>query len=224
MAIERPAAPGLIPPPVIAAPPVPVQIAGAPEPIQGDIVVEGRIGAPPGDPMQGVNKVSFEATQAVDKAFFGPVALGYKKLPRPVRSGIRNFLRNLSEPVVFVNFLLQLKPGKAAETVGRFVINSTAGLAGFVDVARAEPFNLPYRPNGFANTLALYGVGPGPYLFLPLIGPTTVRDLFGRGVDAAVLPLAIGFPFDDIRFNVPANALRSIDYRAEFDGDYVAVR
>lgn len=226
--IEQPADTGLIPPPAIAAPPVPVVIAGAPQsadPAQQDIVVEGRAGPPKSDPMQQVNQVSFAATQAVDKAFFGPVALGYQKtLPKPVRTGIRNFLRNVGEPVVFINYLLQFKPGKAAETVGRFVINSTAGVAGFLDVAVAKPFRLPYRPNGFANTLAIYGVGPGPYLFLPLIGPTTVRDLFGRGVDAAVLPLAIGFPFDDLRYSIPANALRSIDYRAEYDGDYVAVR
>jgi len=223
-----PAEQGVIPPPLTPAPPVPVVIAGTPQPAdaaQQDVVVEGRVGPPPGDPMQEVNQVSFAATQAVDKAFFGPVALAYKKgLPKPVRGGIRNFLRNIGEPVVFVNYLLQLKPGKAAETVGRFVINSTAGIGGFLDVAVAKPFRLPYRPNGFANTLAIYGVGPGPYLFLPLIGPTTVRDLFGRGVDAAVLPLTIGFPFDDLRYSIPANALRSIDYRAEYDGDYVAVR
>ncbi|MBX9881701.1 MAG: VacJ family lipoprotein [Sphingomonas sp.] len=228
-AVESTAAPaGLIPPPAVPAPPVPVVIAGTPQAAesgQQDIVVEGSAAPPKSDPMQQVNQVSFAATQAVDKAFFGPVALGYQKaVPRPVRTGIRNFLRNVGEPVVFVNYLLQFKPGKAAETVGRFLINSTAGVAGFLDVAVAKPFRLPYRPNGFANTLAIYGVGPGPYLFLPLIGPTTVRDLFGRGVDAAVLPLSIGFPFDDLRYNIPANALRSIDYRAEFDGDYVAVR
>ncbi|OQW44384.1 MAG: hypothetical protein A4S16_03600 [Proteobacteria bacterium SG_bin6] len=227
-AVAAPAPAGLIPPPAVPAPPVPVVIAGTPQAVesgQQDIVVEGSAAPPKSDPMQQVNQVSFAATQAVDKAFFGPVALGYQKaVPRPIRTGIRNFLRNVGEPVVFVNYLLQFKPGKAAETVGRFLINSTAGVAGFLDVAVAKPFRLPYRPNGFANTLAIYGVGPGPYLFLPLIGPTTVRDLFGRGVDAAVLPLSIGFPFDDLRYNIPANSLRSIDYRAEFDGDYVAVR
>lgn len=217
-------APGLIAPPATPAPPVPVQIAGA-EPVQGDIVVEGRQGPPPGDPMQRVNQVSFKATLAVDKAFFGPVSLGYQKaVPRPIRDAIRNFLRNVGEPVVFVNFLLQLKPGKAAETVGRFFINSTAGVGGFIDVARAKPFRLPFRSNGFADTLGFYGVGPGPYFFLPLMGPTTLRDLFGRGVDAAVLPLSIGFPFDDVRYSIPANSLRAIDYRAEFNDDYVAVR
>lgn len=221
-------APLLVVPPSAPPPVVPVRSAATPDqpaPSQSDVVVTGRPPPPREDPMQAVNKVSYEATQAVDKAFFGPVALGYQKvLPKPMRSGIRNFLRNLGEPIVFVNYLLQLKPGKAAETVGRFAINSTAGVAGFVDVARAKPFRLPYRPNGFADTLGFYGVGPGPYLFLPFIGPTTVRDLFGRGVDASVLPVSIGFPFNDLRYAIPANALRSIDYRAEFNPDYVRVR
>ncbi|WP_294090620.1 VacJ family lipoprotein [Sphingomonas sp.] len=214
-------------PPTAVPPAVPVKRAVADQspPPPDDVVVKAKLPPPPGDPMQGVNKVSFEATQAVDRAFFGPVALGYQKaLPKPLRSGIRNLLRNLGEPIVFVNFLLQLKPGKAAETLGRFTINSTLGVAGVIDVARTKPFRLPYRPNGIADTLGYYGVGPGPYLFLPLIGPTTVRDLFGRGVDAAVLPLSVGFPFNDLRYAVPANALRSIDYRAEFNPDYVRIR
>ena len=66
-------------------------------------------------------------------------------IPRPIRKGLRNFLHNLGEPIVFLNFMLQLKPGKAAETLGRFVINTTIGAAGLVDVAKRKPFNLPHR-------------------------------------------------------------------------------
>src|SRR3546814_5937005 len=68
-------------------------------------------------------------------------------------------------PVNFLNFLLQFKIGKAAETLGRFVVNTTFGVGGLVDVAKTKPFNLPYRRNGFANTLGFYGVEPGPYFY-----------------------------------------------------------
>src|SRR3546814_2446438 len=91
--------------------------------------------------------------------------------------GLGNALRNISEPVNFLNFLLQFKIGKAAETLGRFVVNTTFGVGGLVDVAKTKPFNLPYRRNGFANTLGFYGVEPGPYFYLPLVGPTTLRDM-----------------------------------------------
>jgi phospholipid-binding lipoprotein MlaA len=117
--------------------------------------------------MRGLNTTSFKVTQSVDKAVTGPVARGYKKtIPSPVRSGLRNALRNLGEPVVAVNYLLQLKPAKSLETLGRLAINSTAGVAGLFDVAKKRPFNLPYRMNGFAYTLGYYGVKPGP-LYVP---------------------------------------------------------
>src|SRR3546814_1283739 len=76
----------------------------------------------------------------------------------------------------FLNFLLQFKIGKAAETLGRFAVNTTFGVGGLFDVAKTMPFNLPYRRNGFANTLGFYGVEPGPYFYLPLIGSTTLRS------------------------------------------------
>jgi phospholipid-binding lipoprotein MlaA len=121
-----------------------------------------------------LNKVTFAATQAVDRAVIEPAAKAYgKTIPYPIRAGLRHFFTNLTEPVVALNFLLQLKPGKAAETLGRFALNSTVGIGGLLDVAVAKPFKLPYRRNGFANTMAYYGVGPGPFLFVPLVGPTT---------------------------------------------------
>jgi phospholipid-binding lipoprotein MlaA len=185
---------------------------------QNDIIVTARPRAAPGDPLQNVNAKSFAATQAVDKAFVGPVALAYKNaLPAPVRSGLRNFLYNLKEPDVFLNYLLQLKPGKAGETLGRFVINSTIGAAGLFDVAKRRPFNLPRRPNGFADSLGYYGVKPGPFLFLPIIGPTTVRDLVGGGLDRLVLPLSVGRPFNQLIFTVPVGVVSTLDHRAEFD-------
>lgn len=92
--------------------------------------------------------------------------------------------------------MLQLKPGKAVETLGRFAINSTIGVAGLIDVAKRNRFAFPVTPTALL-TLGYYGVKPPPFLFLPLIGPTTVRDLFGRWVDLLVLSNAVGKPFTD---------------------------
>ena len=184
----------------------------------GEIVVVGDPAPPPGDPLVQLNAEAFEVTQAVDSAVIEPIAEGYEKgVPKPIRSGLRNFFRNLASPVIFLNFLLQLKPQRAMETLARFAINTTAGVAGLFDVAKKKPFELPYRPNGFANTLGYYGVGPGPYFYLPLVGSTTLRDAFGGVIDGLVLPITVGAPFNDPKFTLPRGAIRSIDYRVEYD-------
>ena len=183
-----------------------------------EIVITARRPPPPEDPMQGVNLKSFAVAQAVDGAFIRPAALTYQhSVPKPARMGVRNVFRNLHEPVVFLNFLLQLKPGRAFRTLGRFAINSSIGGAGLFDVARKKPFNLPYHANGFANTLAYYGVKPGPFLYLPVIGPTTARDLFGLATDTATMPVAGLQPVTGAGFTVSATAFKAIDGRAEGD-------
>ncbi len=183
-----------------------------------DIVVTGRLGPPPGDPAEKINTVSFEAMQGVDKAFVGPIAMTYERgIPKPVRQGLHNALNNLSEPINFVNYLLQLKPGKAVKVLGRFAINSTVGVGGLIDVAGHKPFNLAYRRNGFANTFGYYGIGQGPYLFLPLIGPTTLRDLTGRLMDLSLVPTVVKGPFKSPYYSIGTGALRSVDDRVDFD-------
>jgi phospholipid-binding lipoprotein MlaA len=190
----------------------------------GEIVVTGRR-ASPGDPFEDLNSTSFDVTQAVDNAIVAPVAFAYKEaLPRPIRSGLRNFLKNLSEPIVFLNFMLQLKPTKAAETFGRFAINTTLGAAGLIDVAKRTPFNLPYRRNGFANTLGYYGVKPGPYFYLPLVGSTTLRDFIGNRLDLLILPMALGRPINRPKFAIPAAILGELDHRIEFDDELRKIR
>lgn len=192
----------------------------APPPPQdaGAIVVTGTADAPKADPLEAVNEKTYQAVQAVDEAVVAPVAHHYEEgVPKPIRKGLHNFLTNLDEPVAFLHFLLQLKPGKAMETLGRFAINTTLGIGGFVDVAKRQPFNLPHRPNGLANTLGYYGVGPGPYLVLPLIGSTTLRDVFGRMVDLSVLPAAVGKPLTEPAFVLSKGTLSSIDERVEND-------
>lgn len=210
--VAAPVPPPALPDPV-AAEPVPVKAA---EP--GEIVVTARQGPPPGDPAERINMVSFEAMQGVDQALVGPVSQGYEKgVPKPLRQGLRNALNNLSEPVNFVNYLLQLKPGKAVRTLGRFTINSTVGVAGLIDLASRKPIGLPYRRNGFANTFGYYGIGQGPYMFLPLIGPTTARDLTGRMLDLSFLPTLGGAPFNTPYYSLGTGTVRSLDDRVEFD-------
>ncbi len=189
------------------------------------IVVTGAADAIGKDPLSAMNEVSFELTQEVDEALVGPIANAYEDgLPRPVRKGLRNFFRNLLEPVNFLNYLLQFKPGKAFETLGRFAINSTVGIAGFIDVAERKPFNLPYRRNGFSNTLGYYGVGHGPFLFVPLVGATTLRDLIGSFLDQSVLPLAVGAPFNTPYYAIPAYTVNSLEFRIEFDEKLTEIR
>lgn len=175
-----------------------------------------------GDPFEGFNRRMFAFNQKFDRAIFGPLALTTGKvIPKPVRSGIRNFLRNLGEPIVFLNDLLQLKPKRALQTLARFTINSTIGVGGLVDVAKSA--KLPHRGNSFGNTLAHYGVGPGPYLFLPLVGPTTLRDIGAQQLDRAVLPVAIGSPFNRLDWQLGTGVLAGIDQRITADDDLRAL-
>lgn len=190
----------------------------------GSITVTGRKPSPI-DPLEKTNVKVFKTTVAVDNAVVAPVANAYQNgLPRPVRNGFRNFLNNLREPVVAVNFLLQHRVGKAAETVARFGLNSTLGVAGVMDVAKTRSFKLPLRANGFADTFAYYGVASGPYLYLPLIGPTTPRDLTGVVLDRLVLPFGVGGPFKQIQYTLPLSIVDQVDARVRLDAQIKTVR
>lgn len=190
-----------------------------------EITVSAHRGHAPGDPIQAVNQTTFAAMEMVDKAVIGPVAHRYEHtVPRPARDGLRNFFRNLHEPIVALNFLLQLKPGRVAKTFGRFALNSTVGGAGLFDMARRRPFNMQFQPNGFANTLAYYGVKPGPFLVLPMIGATTLRDLIGRGVDMAFYPVPGGRPFGGTAYTTSATTFKTLNRRVDFDGALVEIR
>lgn len=179
---------------------------------------------PKEDPLEGFNRTMFSIHMKLDKAIYRPLAMAHKSLlPKEARSGLRNFFTNLSEPVAFLNFLLQLKIGKAAETFARFGINSTLGIAGFFDIAKRDDFKLPHRDNGFGNTLARYGVGPGPYIFLPFMGPSTLRDLAAEPADGAVLPVAIGKPFSRAEYQLATGILNGLDRRAEADPELKAL-
>ncbi|TPG13686.1 MlaA family lipoprotein [Sphingomonas oligophenolica] len=221
----QPPTPPPVPLTMYADPPAQQALApvsdGEPSMIQGaqaDIVVVGRAGHPPGDPLEAINEQSFALTQKADTAVVGPISRVYRSIaPQPLRDGLRNVFRNLHEPDNFLNFVLQHKIGKAAETVARFAINSTLGVLGLFDIARRKPFKLKPRTNSLSNTLGFYGVGPGPFFFLPLIGPTTLRDALGNAVDGLVLPTAVGKPFTGTTYTVPSSAFRSLDHRVRID-------
>lgn len=189
-----------------------------------EIVVSARVKSP-SDPLASFNAKSFEVIQSVDNAVVAPMAMGYKKaVPSPIRAGLRNFLRNMEEPVAALNYLLQLKPGRAVKSVARFTTNTTLGLAGLIDVAKRKPFNLPYHPNGFANTFACYGIGPGPYFFLPLVGPITLRDLIGLTMDKPLFTLALGKPFNRPYYSIPAITIDALNDRIEEDAVLTKLR
>ena len=140
------------------------------------------------DPLEGINRVIFIFNDGVDTFVLRPVAALYGFiLPATVKRGVGNGFENLNAPVVLANDLLQLELGDAATTTGRFVVNSTVGVLGLFDVA--EAFGLPHHPADFGQTLYTYEVGPGPYLVLPLLGPSTTRDGLGKAVDIFLDPL-----------------------------------
>ncbi|WP_420384620.1 MlaA family lipoprotein [Novosphingobium sp.] len=222
-----PAAPDPAPPATTAAPAAatPTTPAGTTPPATSEIVVSGERGLKKIDPAIQFNKTSYAVMQKADDVFVAPAMHIYRDvLPKPVRTGLHNFFFNLTEPVNALNYMLQLHPGKALKTVARFGINTTIGIGGLIDVAKKKPFNLHYRPNGFANTLGYWGIGPGPYFFLPLVGPTTLRDLVGTLLGQAALPAFLGGPFKSRYYVAGAGIITALDYRVIVDDDLAKVR
>jgi len=141
----------------------------------------------PNDPWEATNRQIFDFDVQFDHAVGRPVAVFYRSaVPEFARDGVHNALDNLHAPVVFVNDVLQGDANKATNTVGRFMVNSTVGLAGFIDVA--SPIGIPGHDNDFGITMGKVGIGEGNYLVLPFLGPQPPRDLLGTGVDIAFDP------------------------------------
>lgn len=142
------------------------------------------------DPLEGGNRVVMKMNEGIDKAVLEPVARGYRYVaPKPVRQGVRNFLRNLKSPVVMGNQLLQGDMEGFANATGRLVINTLLGVGGIFDVA--DMGGIPYEPEDFGQTLAVWGVGHGPYLVIPVLGPSSMRDGTGMLVDTFLDPVRI---------------------------------
>jgi phospholipid-binding lipoprotein MlaA len=134
------------------------------------------------DPYEKMNRSMFEQNEKFNRSVIYPLAGFYRNnVPQPVRNSVENFASNLAEPMVFANDVLQLRLDAAATTVGRFAINSTVGLGGLSDVASRN--DMPQQSGDFGQTLYVWGMRKSPYLIVPIIGPTNVRDLFGTGVE-----------------------------------------
>lgn len=140
------------------------------------------------DPLEPTNRVIYAVNNGLDVVFLRPIALAYRNvLPDPVQRGVHNVLTNLSSPVRLANDMMQGKPRRAGDTLVRFVVNTTAGVVGIFDVA--DDLGYKYHGSDFGMTLASWGAGAGPYLFLPVLGPSNPRDATGFAVDKALDPL-----------------------------------
>jgi phospholipid-binding lipoprotein MlaA len=140
------------------------------------------------DPLEPTNRVFYAVNNGIDSAVLRPVAQAYVNVvPRTVRTGIHNVLANLSSPVVLANDILQTKSARAGDTLMRVLINTTVGVAGLFDFATG--WGYPSHDTDFGITLGLWGVPEGPFLFLPILGPSDPRDATGFGVDIAMDPL-----------------------------------
>jgi phospholipid-binding lipoprotein MlaA len=129
------------------------------------------------DPLERLNRFTYRFNARFDEQIFLPVSNGYRCLPGPIRRSVHNFFGNLSEVKTTVNYALQLRAAGSVRSVGRFVINSTLGIGGVFDVATKLKLENP--PTGFGVTLSKWGVHPGPYLVVPFLGPSTLRDSLG---------------------------------------------
>lgn len=139
------------------------------------------------DPFENTNREIFAFNQGVDRTILVPVAKTYRTvLPKPVRQSVHDFLTNLNSPVVFANDVLQGQMRLAAQTVGRFAVNTTIGVGGMFDVA--SRIGIPYHNNDLGVTLAVWGFDPGPYIMLPVLGPSNPRDLIGQVGDSFADP------------------------------------
>ena len=134
------------------------------------------------DCFEGLNRATFALNQNLDKAIFKPVAKGYRKLPSSVRSGTSNVLVNLSSLITIPNNILQGQFKTAGINTGRFIVNTTVGILGIIDVA--EKMDFPeYNKEDYGQTFGAWGIGPGCYVVLPILGPSTVRDAAGSFVN-----------------------------------------
>ena len=148
----------------------------------GDLIIKKNQPTEVKDCFENLNRATFAFNQALDGVIFEPVASIYKKLPSPIKSGVGNSLDNLSNLVTIPNNILQGDFKKASINVGRFVINTTVGVLGLIDVAQHIGLS-EFEKEDYGQSLAKLGVGPGCYLVLPVLGPSTVRDTAGSFVN-----------------------------------------
>ncbi len=162
------------------------------------------------DPLEGLNRFFFAINDMLDTVAFRPLAATYRVLlPQFFRDAVQSFLRNLDTPVTLGNDLLQGSFDRAGTTLMRFAINTTVGVAGLWDAA--DNFGYPYHKEDFGQTLGVWGVGPYPYLVLPVFGPSTARDGIGLAADTFMDPLFYLLPTE---LSLARTAVQGIDFRS----------
>lgn len=167
--------------------------------------------ANPRDPLEPFNRGVYGFNDAVDRAVIKPVATAYRDvLPSPVRTGVSNFFNNLQDLWSFVNNTLQLKGEGAGNSIVRFGVNSVFGLGGLIDIA--TEMRIERHPEDFGQTLGRWGVGAGPYVVLPLLGPSTVRDTIALPVD---MKGNLVSQIDDVPTRNSAMVLNLVDRRSQ---------
>ncbi len=169
----------------------------APDPLFDDDFDDFDVGPEaPADPFEGVNRSTHRLNEEIDRWVLDPITWTYRKVtPDMFRRSVRNFFWNLSEPTTMVNDLLQREWDDAAVSVTRLVVNSTLGVGGLFDPASS--LGLPPHESDFGQTMALAGVSSGPYVVLPVVGPSTVRDGVGMAVDVVFRPSTFVVPLAD---------------------------
>jgi len=160
------------------------------------------------DPFEDINRITFKFNESIDNNFLKPVAVTYSKAPKPIKKGISNFFDNLEEIETSVNQILQGKPKLAINDFSRFIINSTIGLGGFLDVA--TKIGLTRHEEEFDQTLALWGVPSGPYIMLPGLGPSTLRDTLARPFSSF---LSITFHMTESDVNLALKGMDALETR-----------
>ena len=165
------------------------------------------------DPFENLNRKTFEFNENLDENFVMPVAEAYSKFPPKIKIGISNFFNNLEEVDTFVNQLLQGKPKQSINDLTRFLINTTVGLGGFIDVA--SKIGLERHEEDFGQTLAVWGVGQGPYIMLPVLGPSTLRDTLSRPVSSF---LSVTFHMTETDVNIALKGIDAIETREKLLG------
>lgn len=167
------------------------------------------------DPLEGMNRGIYKFNNVTDRALFKPIATAYKTIaPTPVRKGFNNFFNNLGSITTVLNDLLQLKFANAFTDAGRFIINSTFGLAGFIDVAAMD--NIPNHKEDFGQTLGYWGAGNGAYLVLPFLGSSSLRDTTGLVFDTVTSdPITYTHNIGQIRLHNQLRAAQFTDRRTE---------
>lgn len=161
------------------------------------------------DPFYGVNQVVFQLNEFFDTVLLRPLAVGYSNhVPSPVRTGVTNFFGNMDDLNTFANNLLQWKVANAMSDCGRLLINSTVGIGGLLDVA--SELGLEKHHEDFGQTLAVWGVGPGPYVVLPVFGASSLRDSFGLVLDSFVNPV---YYIEDDATRVSTYGMERVEWR-----------